>query len=131
MSLPHLAAFKTLPLSARHQLASESAAALYKIDKASPDDSRATCQGLLELAVGSPDPLQPSPLVDLLLKLLQALLAHGLLSHAHSVQHTWTSMLPSRQASAFDVLQVSCCCTWGRGNTLLAASQALPLPAAL
>ena len=63
-------------------------------------------QGLVELAMASVDPLQQSPMVALLLKLLLALLNHGLLTHARSLQHTWTAMLPMRQGTVFDVLQV-------------------------
>ena len=64
-------------------------------------------QGLVELAVARPDPVLESSLVQLLLKLLQALLAHGQLTQGRAAQQTWAAMLPQRQASAYDVLQVS------------------------
>ena len=64
-------------------------------------------QGLVELGMASSDPLQASPMVDLLLKLLQAWLSHGLLAHARSLQHSWSAMLPLWQSSTFDALLVS------------------------
>lgn len=63
-------------------------------------------QGIVELGMSSQDPLSPSALVDKLLKLLQALLSHGLLSQPLSQQHTWTAMLPGRQPSPLAILQV-------------------------
>lgn len=64
-------------------------------------------QGLLEMGMASVDqPVLESPLLVLLLKLLQSLLAHGQLARARTNQQSWTSMLPQRVASTFDVLLV-------------------------
>lgn len=69
-------------------------------------------QGLVELAVNRNEPVIESTLVQLLLKLLQDVLAHGLLPHARTAPHTWTSMLGQHPATPFDMLlvrQVLCC----------------------
>ena len=53
------------------------------------------------------EPILEGPMVALLVRLLQALLAHGQLAHARTPQPAWATVLPQRAASPFDVLLVS------------------------
>ncbi|KAK9806595.1 hypothetical protein WJX73_006216 [Symbiochloris irregularis] len=68
------------------------------------DQIYGVAQGLLEMGMALDQPVTENPLLVLLLKLVQSLLVHGQLPRARATQQGWTSMLPHRVASAFDVL---------------------------